>query len=179
MLDIIAGRRSIRKFKDIPVSEDLLMKILDSGRLAPSDTNTQPWHFIVVQTPEMRARLATVSHDQQWMCAAPVFIVCVADLLRSESEDRPPRIDEQTPGIAPKQIILDTAIAAQTMVLAAESQGLGTCWVSWFVQDEIRPVLGLPDDKYVVAILTLGYPDQKPNPRPRRPLEDVVRRERW
>lgn len=179
MLETIAKRRSIRKYKDTPVSDETLLEILDCGRLAPSDTNTQPWHFIAVRSDEMRARLARVAHDQQWMLAAPVFIVCVADLLRSESEDRPPRIDEQTPGIAAKQIILDTAIAAQTMVLAAESLGLGTCWVSWFVQDEIRPVLGLPEDKYVVAILTLGVPDQAPKPRPRRPLEDVVRYEKW
>lgn len=179
MLDIIEQRRSIRKYKEAPVSDDTLLRILNCGRLAPSDTNTQPWHFIAVRSEEMRGRLARVSHDQEWMRAAPVFIVCVADQLRAESQDRPERIDEQTPGIAAKQIILDTAIAAQTMVLAAESLGLGTCWVSWFVQDEIRPVLGLPEDKYVVAILTLGYPDQQPKARPRRPLEDVVRYERW
>lgn len=179
MIEAIQNRRSIRKYKDRQVEEETLLKIIDCGRLAPSDSNTQPWNFIIVRSEEMRTKLAHVSHKQDWMIGAPVFIVCVADIRVATTETGPLDINEDTSGIGPKQIILDTAIAGENIVLAAESLGLGTCWVSWYVQDEIRPVLGIPSDKYVVAIITVGYADQKPNQRPRRSLEEVIRYERW
>lgn len=179
MIQTIQKRRSIRKYKDQPVDDDLLLQILDCGRLAPSDSNTQPWNFIVVRSDEMRAKIAEVSHKQDWMMGAPVFIVCVADIRVTTTDDGPMEVNEQTPGIGPKQIILDTAIAGENMVIAAESLGLGTCWVSWYIQDEIRPVLGIPNDKYVVAVITLGVPDQEPKQRPRRSITEVVRYERW
>ena len=179
MIETIQKRRSIRKYKDQPVDDDTLLKILDCGRMAPSDSNTQPWNFIVVRSDEMRAKISDVSHKQDWMMGAPVFIVCVADIRVTTTDTGPMEINEETPGIGPKQIILDTAIAAENMVIAAESLGLGTCWVSWYIQDEIRPVLGIPNDKYVVAIITLGVPDQEPKQRPRRSLTEVVRYERW
>lgn len=179
MIKTIQNRRSIRKYKDQPVEEETLLKIIDCGRLAPSDSNTQPWNFIVVRSEEMRTKLAHVSHKQDWMVGAPVFIVCVADIRVTTTEKGPMDIDEETPGIGPKQIILDTAIAGENIVLAAESLGLGTCWVTWYIQEEIRPVLGIPNDKYVVAIITMGYADQSPNQRPRRSLDEVVRYEKW
>jgi nitroreductase len=179
MIETIQNRRSIRKYKDQPVEEETLLKIIDCGRLAPSDSNTQPWNFIIVRSEEMRTKVAHVSHRQDWMLSAPVFIVCVADIRVTTSDTGLLTINEDTPGIAPKQIILDTAIAGENIVLAAESMGLGSCWVSWYVQDEIRPLLCIPSDKYVVAVITLGYPDQTPNQRPRRSLEEVIRYERW
>lgn len=179
MIEAIKKRRSIRKYLDKPVPEHLLEEILECGRLAPSDSNTQPWNFIVVRSEEMRTRVAEVSHRQDWMVAAPVFIVCVADVRVASPEKGPMEINEDTGGIAVKQIILDTAIAGENMVLAAEALGLGTCWVSWFVQEEIRPVLEIPSDKYVVSVLTLGFPAQEPKQRPRRPLSEIVRYEKW
>jgi nitroreductase len=179
MNEAIHNRRSIRKYKDQPVDEETILKIIDCGRLAPSDSNTQPWTFIVVRSEEMRTKVAHVSHKQDWMLGAPVFLICVADIRVTTTETGPMEINEETPGIGPKQIILDTAIAGQNMVIAAESLGLGTCWVSWYIQEEIRPVLGIPNDKYVVAVITLGYPDQTPKQRPRRSLEEVIRYERW
>lgn len=179
MIETIKNRRSIRKYKDQPVDDETILQIIDCGRLAPSDSNTQPWNFIVVQSEEMRTKVAHVSHEQDWMLGAPVFIVCVADIRVATTETGPLNINEDTPGIGPKQIILDTAIAGENIVLAAEALGLGTCWVSWYLQDEIRPVLGIPSDKYVVAVITLGYPDQTPKQRPRRSLEEVIRYERW
>jgi nitroreductase len=179
MIEAIKNRRSIRKYKDQPVDDETILNIIDCGRLAPSDSNTQPWNFIVVKSEEMRTKVAHVSHEQDWMLGAPVFIVCVADIRVATTETGPLDINEETPGIGPKQIILDTAIAGQNIVLAAEALGLGTCWVSWYLQDEIRPVLGIPSDKYVVAVITLGYPDQTPKQRPRRSLEEVIRYERW
>lgn len=179
MLEAIEERRSIRKYTERPVEEEKLMRILNSGRLAPSDTNTQPWNFIVVRSEDMRRKLAEVSHKQKWMLSAPVFIVCVADIRAAVQNEAEIEIDEDTSGYAVKQIILDTAIAAENMVLAAQSLGLGTCWVTWFTQNEIRPLLDVPKDKYVVCIITLGYANEAPNARPRRPLEEIIRYEKW
>jgi nitroreductase len=65
------------------------------------------------------------------------------------------------------------------IVLEAESEGLGTCWTAWFEQKEIRPLLNLPEDKYVCCVLTVGYPDERPEPRPRKEQRDLVRFETW
>ena len=80
MLKQIESRRSIRKYTDKPVEDEKLMCLLESARLAPSGSNTQPWHFILVRSEETKRKLAQVSHQQEWMLSAPVFIVCVADI---------------------------------------------------------------------------------------------------
>ena len=179
MIDIIEKRRSIRKYKETPVEDDKLMQIINCGRLAPSDSNTQPWNFIIVRSEEMRKKVALVSHNQEWMAAAPVFIVSVADIRVAIKDNVPISIDEDTPGIELKQIIIDTAIAVENMVIAAEALGLATCWITWYTQEEIRQILGIPSDKYVVSIILLGYADQEPKARPRRPIEDLIRYENW
>ncbi len=78
-----------------------------------------------------------------------------------------------------KQIIRDTAIAIEHIALQAVELGLGTCWVAWYTQEEFRPVLNIPEDKYVVCVLTVGYPDEAPNPRPRKSLKEIVHHEQW
>lgn len=78
-----------------------------------------------------------------------------------------------------KQIIRDTSISVEHILLGANNLGLGTCWVGWFIQNEIRPILNIPDDKYVVGIVTLGYTDEKPKPRPRKKLEEIIHYESW
>lgn len=75
--------------------------------------------------------------------------------------------------------IRDTAIAVENMLLEADAQGLGTCWVGFFVQSEIRPVLGIPDNKFVLAVIPIGYPAEQPPARPRKPLTAIVRYEKW
>ena len=87
--------------------------------------------------------------------------------------------NENSPQQALKQIIRDTAIAIEHIVLEAEDLGLSTCWVADFIQEQIRPVLNIPADKYVVCILTLGYADESPKARPRKRLEDIVHYENW
>lgn len=78
-----------------------------------------------------------------------------------------------------KRIIRDTSISTGYMLLEANNLGLGVCWVAEFTQEEIRPVLNIPSDKYVVGVLTIGYPDENPKARPRKKLEDMVHYESW
>lgn len=178
-MEEIKTRRSIRKYLDKPVEDKLLLQLLESARLAPSGSNNQPWHFIVVRSEENRRRLTEVANNQKWMLTAPVFIVCVADIRCRIPEGETLCLTEESPQEALKQIIRDTAIAAENLLLEAQHLGLGACWVAWYRQTEIRPVLNIPSDKYVCGIITVGYPGETPAPHPRKPLEHLVRYEKW
>ena len=88
-------------------------------------------------------------------------------------------LDEESWEPELKQIIRDTAISMEHILLKAENLGLATCWTGWFEQKDIRPILNIPNDKYVCGIVTIGYGDENPNQRPRRKLEDIIRYEKW
>ena len=179
MLREILSRRSIRKYENKSVEEEKLSEILESCRLAPSGNNTQPWRLIVVKSEEMRNKIAEVSNNQTWMTQAPVYIVCVADSSCRVDNSDSIKIDENSSEFMVKQLIRDTTIGADYMTLQAEALGLGTCWVAWFNQKDIRPLLGIPEDKFVVCILTIGYSAGNPKQRPRKSLEEIVKYERW
>ncbi|HWQ07782.1 MAG TPA: nitroreductase family protein [Holophaga sp.] len=175
--EAIEGRRSIRKYRPDPVDRALVRELLEAGRLAPSGNNSQPWRFIVVEEAAQREALATASHDQRWMTTAPVHIAICADLgARSGAGGS---FDEETAGMEAKRVIRDTAIAVDHMMLRAVELGLGTCWIGWYTQAGIRPLLGVPDHVFVLGILVVGYPGEDPGPRPRRPLDELVHRGRW
>ena len=178
MIKEIEERRSIRKYKNIQVEEEKIREILESGRIAPSGSNTQPWHFIVIKSEEMRKKVSYVCHDQKWMLQAPVFIACVAD-IRCRIKEGDISINEKNSENEVKLIIRDTSLAIENMMLQASEAGLGTCCVAWFTENEIRPVLNIPDDKYVVAVITVGYSDEQPKMRPRKSLEEIVHYEQW
>lgn len=179
MINEIKIRRSIRKYLDKPVENEKIIELLESARLAPSGSNTQPWHFIVVKSESMRKKLAGASHNQKWMMSAPVFIVCVADINCRIEESTHMYLDENSAEEEVKQIIRDTSIAIEHIALQASNLNLGTCWVAWFTQNDIRPILNIPSDKYVISILTVGYADEEPKPRPRKKLEEIVHYENW
>jgi nitroreductase len=180
MIKEIKRRRSIRKYIDKAVEDEKIIKLLESARLAPSGSNTQPWHFVVVKSESTKQKLAEVSHNQQWMISAPVFIVCVADISsRLAAGDEYISLNEESPQEELKQIIRDTAISIGHILLEADNLELGTCWVAWFIQEEIRPILNIPSDKYVVGILTVGYANEIPKARPRKKLEEIVHYEIW
>jgi len=179
MLEAIRNRRSIRSYAQRNVDDALIRELLESARLAPSGSNKQPWGFIVVREDERRKAIMRACHNQEWMVQAPVFVVCVADLARRVDDTADAELTETSPEWEAKLIIRDTAIAAEHIVLQAQDLGLSTCWIAWFEQDAIRPVLSLPSDKYAVAVITVGYSDAKPSPQKRLPLEEIVHRERW
>ncbi|HYE81948.1 MAG TPA: nitroreductase family protein [Clostridia bacterium] len=179
MIEQIINRRSIRKYSSKPVEDEKIIKLLESARIAPSGSNTQPWHFIVIKSEPLREKIAEAAHNQRWMISAPVFIACVADIRSRIKEDMYIEIDENSSQVEIKQIIRDTAIAIEHIVLTAGYMGLGTCWVSDFAQKDIRPIIGVNTDKYVVSILTVGYADEDPKSRPRKALEEIVHYESW
>ncbi len=173
----IENRRSIRKYLDRNVEDEKLNAMLESARLAPSGMNSQPNYYIVVRDEDIRKKLVEADHSQQWMMTAPVLIVVVADLACRIGEEI--FIDENSCEPEVKRIIADSSIGITHILLEAESLGLGTCWTGWFEQKDIRPILGIPENKYVTGIITVGYADEAPDARPRKTLEEIVRYERW
>lgn len=179
MLKQIENRRSIRKYLNKKIEKEKLIQILESARLAPSGSNTQPWTFIIIESEDTKEKLSIADHHQKWMITAPIFIVCVADIRCRIPMGTKVRLDENSSEPELKQIIRDTAIAIEHILLEAEHLGLATCWTAWFEQDAVRPILNIPDDKYVCGIITLGYGDEVPKQRPRKAMEGIVRYEKW
>jgi len=175
----IEKRRSIRKYLPRDVEDEKILQLVESARLAPSGSNTQPWRFVIVKNEVTKQRLARAAHNQNWMLSAPVMIACIADGTARIDEYAELNFDEQSPREELKQMIRDTSIAVGYLLLEATNLDLGSCWVAWFTQNEIRPILDIPSDKYVVGIITLGYAVEQPAPRPRKSLSELVHYEKW
>ncbi len=153
----IYERRSIRRFKPDPVPRELVTQVLHAGIWAPSSCNYQMWDFVVVDDPAVNARLAALSSQ---MGNAPVNVI--VSYGRDFSEDAWANIQS-------------ASAAIENMSLAAHVLGLGTFWITQTGdKEQVRAVVGLPEDRLVVAVLALGYPANPPRSGPkRRPLEHV------
>lgn len=199
--DAVLKRMSIRKWKSLPVEKEKIEKVLEAGRRAPSWGNTQPWRFIVVQDKAKKEELATAAGGQAVVANAPAVIVCcgtieafsrkmqrqslkqlmevgaldwtddILDNVVLESDlFAPYRLGEQIMTIKAGEQIM---IAIAYMTLEAVNLGLGTCWVGAMSAKDTHKVMNLPDTIFVHDLLPLGYPDEDPKPRPRKPLEQI------
>ena len=182
-LDLARRRRSIRKYRPDPVSPDALARVLEAASLAPSGNNSQPWRFVVVTDAKIKERLCEVSGKQKWIIEAPVTVAVVGDITAKTKEPLKPVATPSVEDPKNREVLLktlrDATIAADHLVLAAEDEGLGSCWIALFEQEEIKPVLAVPENCYVVAIVTLGFPAETPKQRPRLPLRETVFREQY
>ena len=165
--EAIAKRYSVRTYQDKPVEADKLARVLEAARLAPSGSNRQPWKFVVVTDAEIRAKLVPACRDQKFVGAAPVVIAGVGLM-----PDRMMGCD--VPGDP-----VDVAIALEHIALAAVAEGLGTCWIGAFIQDQVRDVLGVPETAKVIDLMALGYPADQPRPKDRKPIDEIVCYERF
>lgn len=176
-LDLATKRHSIRKYKKDALDEAMIARILEAGRLAPSGNNSQPWRFIVVNEDSIKKNLFEVAGKQPWILDAPITIAVVADMtakMKSEFKTTEISIDDPEARNALIKSVRDAAIAADHIVMAATDEGLGTCWIALYEQEDIRPILDVPDHCYVVSIITIGYADEEPGPRPRHPISDIA-----
>ena len=169
VLDIIGRRRSVRKYKSDPIPEEVFLRVMEAARLAPSGKNSQPWKFIVVRDEERRNKLASASRNQTFMATAPVTIVACGYPERSYPKQ----------GNYMKSWSIDVACAIDHLMLQATEEGLGTCWIGAFEEKEVKALLGVPEDVRVLALTPLGYPDEDPPSRGRRPLEEIVSYEKY
>lgn len=162
-IEKILKRRSIRRYKKDPVPSEVLEKILEAGRQAPSAANRQPWHFVVVAEQALKEKLATGRYNG-FIKDSAFTIVGVALPYDPTSE---------------KWAVVDVTMAMQNMVLAAEVQGVGSCWIGDFVEGDVKKMLSIPERGKVVALISMGIPDEQPGPKPKKPIEDIVHYNRW
>ena len=181
----IRGRRTIRRYSEQAISQEVLTRIVDAGRMAASAGNSQPWKFIIVQDPEL---LPQIFDCVAWLAAAgdppegsrpTAYLVILGDT-----------------SIRPKYQS-DCAAAMQNMSLAAHAEGMGSCWIGSIKREKVKELLGIPDAMEIYAILSLGYPEESPVSEesdsevaasrddqgilhiPKRKLESVLRFNRW
>ncbi|MEM2987972.1 MAG: nitroreductase family protein [Candidatus Bathyarchaeia archaeon] len=192
VVELIKTRRSIRKFKPTKVSRKVLDVVLDLAKWAPSAHNAQPWRIIVVDDETVKARLATamgkawlsdmlkdgvpkekaeyIVKVESWQRITESPVVIITCLSMENMHKYPDRRRKRAEYIMGVQSV---AAYVQNMLLLAHYHGLGACWICapLFCQNAVRKVLGLPSEVEPQAMIIMGYPDEKPEPPPRRPLE--------
>ncbi|MBS1264170.1 MAG: Coenzyme F420:L-glutamate ligase [Methanonatronarchaeales archaeon] len=171
LLEAVHTRRSVRAFRDEPVPGELLERVLDAARQAPTAGNLQAWSVAVVEDAGTQEGLAMAALGQGHVAGAPVDLVFVADGERSAA-----KYGERGRTLYALQ---DATIAATHAVLAAHALGLGTCWVGAMREGDVEGLLGVPDGHRVVAIIPMGYPADGSVDTSRRPLESFLHSEGW
>ncbi len=167
--DLVRARYSARAYKPDPAPDAALQQVLEAARLAPTASNRQPFRIIVIHTAGREAELGRIYH-REWFAQAPL-VLCVA-AVPAEGWARV-RFDGKS------YSDVDAAIVMDHIVLAATDLGLGTCWVAAFDPAAARAVLGLPPGVEPVAFTPLGFAADRPGPKTRKPLAELVRYERW
>ncbi len=172
VLEVIRERGSIRKYKDKPIPADDILRILEAARFAQSAANRQPWQFIVVTNKATKERLMQEAHRTDrppvsHVGSAAAVIIC----LGNPKECRP---------VGPFEgFIIDLSIAIENMALISWELGIGSCWIGAFDEDRVKDILDVPEDLRVVSLLTLGYPDEAPRPKARKPMEEIIHYEKY
>jgi nitroreductase len=175
VLEVINQRYSVRQYLDKPIENEKLNLILESARLAPSATNSQPWHFYVVKNKNKIESLAKKmpigSHlvINSFIAKAPVVIVATAGPI-----DFLHRVVSFI--INKHWYYMDVSIALEHMVLTAWELGIGSCWIGWFDERKVKQLLNIPKDREIIAMLTLGYPREKrlASPKHRKAMEEIL-----
>ncbi|MDH4161796.1 MAG: nitroreductase family protein [Nitrospirota bacterium] len=205
LFDAIAQRTSIRRFKDQPVPEEDIRRILDAGRLAPSANNTQPWSFLVLRDKALLANMAEAVRQQvdrmlpfaenekqaQRLAAyksnyytffekAPVVIAAFMEAYDASANQLLARMGYSAEDIArlrPNPGLQSVAAAIEHMLLAAHALGYGSCWMTGplVAQEAFEKILGYGREKFIAALLPLGVPDEKASSKPRKSLTEISR----
>ena len=161
--ELIRNRYSVRAYKPDPVEEEKLTAVLEAARLAPTASNRQPFRLIVIHTKGREEELSRIYH-KEWFVQAPL-IICACGLPGEVWKGEHGR----------DYLGVDVGIVMDHLILAATDLGLGTCWIGAFDADAAREVLDLPEDAEPIIFTPLGYPADKPKPRERKPLDELVR----
>jgi nitroreductase len=167
--DAIRARRNVRTYDDRPIPREHIDRILDAARRTPSSMNEQPWDFVVCTERATLERLAETWRYAKHVAGSAVTVVLVAPVPSDQD--------------ARDWIFYDMGQATMSMMLVATELGIGSSHAALDDQDLARRTLGLPDDRFCVGLVALGYPVERPlvpirDPQ-RRSFDDVVHRERW
>ena len=168
VMQAIMTRRSGRAYSTRPIPEEVMCRMRQALRFAPSACNFQPWKFILVVDEKLRRDAAEAANGQLWMADAPVTVVACGF----------PESAYKKMGGHGNSVDVDLAIAVDHLTLAAAADGLGTCWIGAFDERKVKKLLGIPAHVKVVAMTPLGYPQSEDLIRPaapdRRKAEDEV-----
>ncbi|MCK5833555.1 nitroreductase family protein [bacterium] len=164
--ELIKKRKSIRKYKSEALPPGSLDKILSAGRFANSARNRQKWAFIVVTNKEMLQALVPACRNQAFVGEAAALIAVCSTEEYTMSSGNPAHF-------------IDCSIALDHMQLAATSLELGTCWLGAFNNDKVGKLLSVPDEIWVVGLLTIGIPNEEGREKNRISLEDLVHYNKW
>ncbi len=163
LLALLKGRHSMRRYRPDPVPDEMVEQLLEAGRWAPSASNRQPWVFIVVRDEMVRREIAkhAAYYFIRWAHVgdAPLLIVLCGDARN--------RIYRQF-------LHEDIGLAGSQIMLQAKVLGLGTCWIGGLDRKAIAGILKLPHHLEIVGLLTVGFPAEQPDPKPRKPLSEIV-----
>lgn len=170
-IDIAKKRYSSRKFLDKPVEKELLLKVLEAGRVAPSAKNKQPWHFVVITNEETLKNIKGC-YERKWIEAAKCIIVVCGDHREAWR-----RADGKI------HTNIDVAITIDHITLAATDLGLSTCWVCMFDVMKCASIMELPEGVEPIALIPIGYPadetDENRHDKLRKPLDEIVHWEKF
>jgi len=164
--EVVRTRRSIRSYKPDPIPDEVLTRVMEAARIAPSGSNRQPWRFIVVRNEALKRRLVPACGNQVFIAEAPVVIVaCGRDIGWNRGGY-----------MGSMSMLVDVSIAFTHLILAARAEGLGTCWIGSFDNAKVKEILGIPGEYNVVAITPLGYPagEEFREPDARKPMSEIV-----
>ncbi len=163
--DLVKYRESVRSYdSNKAVPDDVLFKILEAGRLAPSAANRQPWQFVVVRTPEVLEKVRAC-YSRSWFAEAPAILA-----VKGNRQDAWQRKDGYN------SLETDLTIAMDHLILASAAAGLGTCWIAAFDKNILYNALNLKQGEEIFAITPLGYPGkdfQKKGEKPRKNPEEL------
>jgi len=182
VLDLLGRHRSIRKFTDQRIPAELLSSLLHAGQSAATSSHVQAYTLIHVIDTAKRERLAELTGGQGYVASASDFFVFCADMKRPTEAAARAGADVIT-GTVEQLLVasIDAALMAQNLVVAAESEGLGICYIGGIRNNPaaVSDLLELPNQVYPVFGLCLGYPDQDPQVKPRLPLNAIVKTDRY
>lgn len=174
-IELVKKRESTRNYLQKPVPRALIDQCLEAARLAPSACNSQPWSFIVVDNEEKKNEIVDKTMSKifsmnKFVKTAPVIIAVITE----------PSVYYARMGGALRKVrynLIDIGIACDHLTLQAAELGLGTCWLGWFNEKELKKILGLPKKTKIDIVLSMGYPQEDSDPRPkiRKNLEEIRR----
>ncbi|GGN97685.1 NADPH-dependent oxidoreductase [Actinoplanes lobatus] len=185
LLTSLLARRSVRKFGPRDVTDDELAALIAAAQSAPTSSNLQPWSVVAVRDPDRKKRLSVLAGNQGFVAQAPLFLVWIADLGRARRLAARSGADVHAADFLETTIIgfVDTALAAQNAVVAAESLGLGSVFVGGIRNhpEQVAAELALPPHTVAAFGLAVGEPDpsEQADVKPRLPQAAVLHRERY
>ena len=156
-IDFILSRRSIRRYEQKEIPDEVMEQIFEAGRNSPSAANVQPIRFIILKDHEIKKKLSN-NLFSRFIKDAPVVIVGCADVKAR---------------LTGKWAVVDATIAMQNMVIAAWTLGVGSCWIGAFNEEKVKELLKIPDKWKVVALMPFGYPAEHPKQRKKKPFEKM------